>query len=86
MTSASPKRHLRSEQRRALELLARDQRGATGHLLMIAHGFELKMLAGLVHEGLAEAKVGESVKAGGKMIEVVHFWITDAGRDALGAG
>jgi putative SOS response-associated peptidase YedK len=27
--------------------------------------------------------VGESVKAGGKMIEVVHFWITDAGRAAL---
>jgi hypothetical protein len=53
---------------------------------MIAHGFEIKMLAGLVHEGLAEAKVGESVKTGSKMIEVVHFWITDAGRDALGAG
>jgi hypothetical protein len=83
MTSVSPKRRLSSEQRRALELLARDPRGATGHLLMIAHGFEMKMLAGLVHEGLAEAKVGESVKAGGKMIEVVHFWITDAGRDAL---
>src|SRR6266436_8114010 len=44
--------------RRALELLARDPRGATGHLLMIAHRFEMKMLAGLVHEGLAEAKVG----------------------------
>jgi hypothetical protein len=75
MTSASPKRHLTPEQRLALELLARDPRGATGHLLMIAHGF--------VHEGLAEAKVGESVKAGGKMIEVVHFWITDAGRIAI---
>jgi hypothetical protein len=52
---------------------------------VIAHGFELKMLAGLVHEGLAEAKVGESVKAGGKAIEVIHFWITDAGRNALAA-
>jgi hypothetical protein len=71
------------EQRRALELLARDPRGATGHLLMIAHGFEMKMLAGLVHEGLAEAKVGVSVKAGGKVIEVVHFWIADAGRSAI---
>jgi hypothetical protein len=75
------------EQRRALELLARDPRGATGHLLMIAHGFEIKMLAGLVHEGLAEAKVGETVKAaGGKVIEVVHFWISDAGRRAIGGG
>ena len=71
------------EQRRALELLARDPNGATGHLLVIAHGFEMKMLAGLVHEGLAEAKVGESVKAGGKVIEVVHFWIAEAGRRAI---
>jgi hypothetical protein len=47
MTSASPKRRLSSEQRRALELLASDPRGATGHLLVIAHGFEMKMLAGL---------------------------------------
>jgi hypothetical protein len=84
MPSPPQKRSLSPEQRRALELLARDPRGATGHLLMIAHGFELKMLAGLVHEGLAEAKVGESVKAGGKMIEVVHFWITEAGRSAIG--
>ena len=50
---------------------------------MIAHGFEMKMLADLVHEGLAEAKVGESVKAGGKMVEVVRFWITDARRRAI---
>jgi hypothetical protein len=76
---------LTSEQRRALELLAREPQGATGHLLLIAHGFEMKMLAGLVHEGLAEAKVGESVKAGGKAIEVIHFWITTAGRDVLAA-
>jgi hypothetical protein len=53
---------------------------------VIAHGFEMKMLAGLVHEGLAAAIVGESVKTGGKAVEVVRFWITDAGRDALGAG
>jgi hypothetical protein len=86
MVASLHKPRLGAEQRRALELLARDPRGATGHLLMIAHGFEMKMLAGLVHEGLAEAKVGETVKAGGKTIEVVHFWITDAGRDALAAG
>jgi len=74
---------LSPEQRRALELLARDPHGATGHLLLIAHGFELKMLAGLVHEGLAQAIVGESVKTGGKAIEIVRFWITDAGRRAI---
>jgi hypothetical protein len=52
---------------------------------VIAHGFEMKLLAGLVHEGLATAMVGESVKTGGKAVEVVHFWITGAGRDALAA-
>jgi hypothetical protein len=50
---------------------------------MIAHGFEMKMLAGLVYEGLAAAIVGESVKTGGKTVEVVRFWITEAGRGAL---
>jgi hypothetical protein len=85
MPSPPQKRSLSPEQRRALELLARDTSGATGYLLVIAHGFELKMLAGLVHEGLAEAKVGESVKAGGKAIEVIHFWITAAGRRPLAA-
>jgi hypothetical protein len=33
----------------------------------------MKMLAGLVHEELAAAIVGESVKAGGKALEVVRF-------------
>jgi hypothetical protein len=67
------------EQRRALELIARDP----NDLLVIAHGFEMKMLAGLVHEGLATAIVGESVKAGGKAVEVVRFWIAEAGRRAI---
>jgi hypothetical protein len=53
---------------------------------VIAHGFEMKMLAGLVHEGLATAIVGESVKAGGKAVEVVRFWIAEAGRRAIGSG
>jgi hypothetical protein len=74
---------LSAEQRRALELLAREPRGVTGHLLVIAYGFEVKMLAGLVHEGLVAAVVGESTKAGGKAIEAVRFWITAAGRRAL---
>ena len=76
---------LSAEQRRALALIARDPHGATGHLLVIAHGFDMKLLAGLVHEGLAAAIVGESVKAGGKAVEVVRFGITGAGRDALAA-
>jgi hypothetical protein len=71
------------EQRRALELLAREPRGVTGHLLVIGHGFEMKMLAGLEQEELVAAVVAESVKAGGNATEVVRFWITAAGRRAI---
>jgi hypothetical protein len=53
-------------------VLARDPLGATGDRLVIAHGFETKMLAGLVHEGLAAAMVGEPVEASGKTVEVVQ--------------
>jgi hypothetical protein len=74
---------LSAEQRRALERLAREPRGVTGHLLVIAHGFEMKMPAGLAYEGLVAAVVGESTKAGGNAIEVIRFWITAAGRRAL---
>lgn len=72
------------EQHRVLEILAREPRGVTGHLLVIAHGFEMKMLAELAQQGLAAAVVGESVKADGDAIEVVRFWITAAGRTAIG--
>ncbi len=78
-----PANSLRAEQRRALEVLAREPRGVTGHLLVITHGFEMKMLAGLAHEGLVAAIVGDSAKADGKAIEVVRFWITAAGRRAI---
>jgi hypothetical protein len=74
---------LSAEQRRALELLAREPRGVTGHLLVIAHGFEMEMLAGLAHEGLVAAAVGDQLKVGGNAIEIVRFWITAAGRRAL---
>jgi hypothetical protein len=71
------------EQRRVLELLAREPRGVTGHLLVIGHGFEMKMLAGLAQDELVAAVVGESVKAGDNATEVVRFWITVAGRRAI---
>jgi hypothetical protein len=79
----TPKPRLTREQRRSLELLARDPHGATGDRLVIAHGFETKMLAGLDYEGLAIAMVGEPVKAGGRTVEVVRITITEAGRRAL---
>jgi hypothetical protein len=76
-------RRLSAEQRRVLKLLAGEPRGVTGHLLVIAHGFEMEMLAGLAHEGLVAAAVGDQLKVGGNAIEVVRFWITAAGRRAL---
>jgi len=42
-----------AEQRRALALLASDQRSGATEALMLAHGFRRKMLAELVQAGLA---------------------------------
>jgi hypothetical protein len=81
--SVTPKPRLTREQRRSLELLASDPRGATGDRLVIAHGFETKMLAGLDHEGLAIAIIGEGMETGGKTVEVVRISITESGRRAL---
>jgi hypothetical protein len=47
MTSASPKHHLSSEQRRALELLAGSRPGVDAALLVYGHGFKRRVLAGL---------------------------------------
>jgi len=55
-----PWNRLSTEQRRSLELLASDPYGATGGRLVIANGFETKMLAGLVHEGLVTAIVARA--------------------------
>ena len=55
--------------------------GAT-EAMMLAHGFTDKMLARLVHDGLATASPG-SVHAGGRSMKVTWLRITDAGRLAL---
>jgi hypothetical protein len=73
-----------AEERQVLELLASRPHGVTERLLVLAHGFDSDMIAGLVHKGLAAAK-RETMNAGGKTVEVVRFRITDAGRDALAA-
>jgi hypothetical protein len=63
-------------------MLAGDPRGATEDLLVLAHGFDGDMIAGLVRTGLATAK-RESMKAGAKRVEVVRVRITAAGRRAI---
>jgi broad specificity phosphatase PhoE len=74
-------RSLNPRARRALELLAGDQRGAT-EALLLAHGFTLRMLVGLIRAGLATAE-REMMKAGAKPSELVRVRITDDGRKAL---
>ena len=76
-------RHLlRGEQRRALELLGSIPHGVAEDLLVLAHGFDSDMIAGLVQAGLAAAR-REIVEAGGPPIEVVRMTITDDGRRTL---
>ena len=67
--------------RRALELLAVDERGLAETLLR-TYGFTRGMLANLVRRGLATAQ-RQTAKAGGQTLEVVRFRITGAGREAL---
>ena len=66
----------------ALEILSgAGPSGYTTLLAQMAQGFTADMLAGLVH-GLATAAT-ETVRAGGRAIEITRVKITDAGRRAL---
>ena len=73
----------RTQQRRALRLLADAPEGMT-EALMMAHGFNSELLVNLCIAGLAIAKV-ERMIAGGRTVEVVRLKITEAGRQALTA-
>jgi hypothetical protein len=74
--------HLSAEQRRALALLIRAQRGLTKAALLRVHGFTFELLNGLVHDGLDEAATG-TVMRGSRTVEVTRVRVTAAGRDAL---
>ena len=83
MATPPRKRRLNpAHRRRALELLDSSPHGATTKLLVVAHGFEIDMIAGLVRSGLA-AEEFDVMKAGGKTIEIVRIRITEAGRKAV---
>jgi hypothetical protein len=71
---------LSKEQRQALALLASIPYGVTEGQLVLAHGFDRSMIAGLVNEGLAIAQ--REVRYGSwprGVIEVVRIRITDVG-------
>jgi hypothetical protein len=75
--------NLSNEQRHALALLASIPYGVTEDLLVLAHGFDRAMIAGLVDEGLATVQ-GEVVMGPSRaVIKVVRVRITDPGRMAL---
>jgi hypothetical protein len=71
---------LSEDQRGALEMLA-GSRCCTGALLL-AHGFNVDMVAGLIRDGLATAR-RETVKVEGRIIKVARVRITDVGRSAI---
>jgi hypothetical protein len=82
MAKSSRKRRLSPEQRRALELLAGDRHGINEDLLVYAHGFSRRMLAGLVRSGLT-AEGLDMMMAGDRAVAVVRVRITTAGRKAI---
>jgi hypothetical protein len=73
---------LRPSERRALRKLAdAGHRGCTESILL-AHGFTVDLLTGLVRQGFATAG-SETVRAGWRWIAVTRFRVTDAGKVAL---
>jgi len=81
MPMSSRKRVPKPDRRRALELLASCRDGCT-EAMMLAHGFSIDMMVGLVNAKFATA-TAERMVAGGKTIEVARVRITAAGRAAL---
>ena len=76
---------LSPEQRRALVMLATSGDNGETQPFLVAHGFGGAMITGLVNRSLLIMTL-EKIRAGGKMIEVAKVRITEAGREALGAG
>jgi len=82
MATPGQKRHLGAEQRRALQLLASSPFGAAEAIMVRAHGFNSRTLAGLVRAGLASTQ-HEPIKAGSRRIKAGRVRITAAGRRAI---
>ena len=73
---------LTAEQYRALAMLARASLDGASQTFLMAHGFCVSMIAGLVNNGLATL-TREKVRADSRLIEVGKVRITVAGRKAL---
>ena len=73
---------LNGGQRRALAILAGAGPRGCAEAILMAHGFPIEVVAGLVRSGLAGAAVGAPV-VGRTDIEATRITITDGGRRAL---
>jgi hypothetical protein len=71
-----------TEQRRALEMLADAESGGSTIEMLIEDGVPAEMVADLVRNGLARMQ-GDTVKVGGRAIEIIRVQITDAGQRAI---
>jgi hypothetical protein len=78
---SSPGLPLTAERKRALRMLTRSPDGCT-EAILLAYGFKIEMLAGLLLDGLATA-APETVPAGRRQFKVVRLMITDAGRGVI---
>ena len=75
---------LTAEQRRALAVLARAGLNGSSQTSLMAHGFCISMIAGLIKRGFATL-TREKVQAGRRLVTVGSVRITAAGRDVLTA-
>lgn len=75
---------LTAEQRRALARLTSEGPDGASQASLMAHGFCVSMIAGLVKRGLATL-TREKARAGSRLVDVGKVRITAAGRDALAA-
>jgi hypothetical protein len=82
MAAPPRKRHLGTERRRALQLLASIPFGATETIMLAHHGFKRRTLVDLVHAGLATIERA-NVNTEGKGMVAGRIRITAAGRSAL---
>ena len=82
--ASPPKPRVSTEQRRALAVLSPEGHNGVTRSFLVAHGFGVRLIAGLVNQGLATLTF-ERMRTGDKRVDVATVRITDAGRDALAA-
>jgi hypothetical protein len=75
---------LTAEQRRALAVLARAGLNGSSQTSLMAYGFCVSMIGGLIKRGFATL-TREKVRAGSRLVTVGSVRITAAGRDVLTA-